>query len=245
MHVTSPHSSRGRLFSSLSRSCVFQWFPTGLSFYFTFPALPSSSIYSLLTKHAAALYTSSNIYSAFIFIDLTSTHCIPRVSLDNFVRRKYHHLYTFFLPLSVKMSCDLAFFHAFAFFRLKLLQSGRRFFVLRFNFILTKYSRSHLSRIALYSFASLDLVVSSSNLLFFSLEPSLFIILPAFFRDRFVQCFTSPFASLLPYFPNLPEIVFFLTRDRQLFAIDLPFSQAAFHRTGLLAASSFGMFRPL
>jgi len=52
--------------SSLSRSHVFQWFPTGLSFCFTFPALPSSSIYLLLTKHACVMHVLQYLFCIYI-----------------------------------------------------------------------------------------------------------------------------------------------------------------------------------
>lgn len=52
---------------SLSRSHAFQWFPTGLSFYFTLPALSSSGIYLLLTKHAGIIPYRSLQYLSFIY----------------------------------------------------------------------------------------------------------------------------------------------------------------------------------
>lgn len=172
--------------SFLSRSCVFWWFPTGLSFYFTFRALPSSSIYLLLTKHAGVIHV--NIYSAFrIYFAFLLHFCrfnLPTalyVFLGNFVYRKYRCLYALFLLFSVKTSCDLSFtllrFFSWSYF---VVQSCC-FFVLRLNFILTKYSRSHLSKMALYSFASLDLVVSGLIFVFSHLNhPFLLSSSPSF-----------------------------------------------------------------
>lgn len=112
----------------------------------------------------------------------------------------------------------------FAFFRLKLLQSGRRFFVLRFNFILTKYSRSHLSRIALYSFASLIsssqvpifCFSHSSHLFSLSYPPSFEIGLYSALRHRshhffriFPICLRS-FSFLLAIGNSLPSTSLFL-----------------------------------
>lgn len=84
------------------------------------------------------------------------------------------------------------------------------------NQLYSSYPPLHLSGIVLYSFTSLDLVISSSHLLFFSLSSHLFsslIVLLVSFRSRFVHL-PSPLAPLFPYFSNLPEIVFFLGRDR-------------------------------
>lgn len=79
------------------------------------------------------------------------------------------------------------------------------------------YPSLHLSGIVLYSFTSLDLVISSPPIFYFSHSISLLLLLSRLFsfRSRFVhQRLPSPLATLFPYFSNLPEIAFFLGRDR-------------------------------
>lgn len=67
VHVACPHSSWGRVSPPvLSRTRVFWWFPTGLSFYFTFPALPSSSIYLLLTKHTIVVHVFQYLFCIYV-----------------------------------------------------------------------------------------------------------------------------------------------------------------------------------
>lgn len=91
------------------------------------------------------------------------------VSLSNFICRKYICIYCIpsFSSSPLKhLVIRLSFMLLRFFVRSYSVVLSGCFFVLT-NFILTKHSRSHLSRIALYSFASLDLVVSSSYLSFF------------------------------------------------------------------------------
>lgn len=74
----------------------------------------------------------------------------------------------------------------------------------------------HLSRIALYSFASLDLVVSSSYPLFlFTRTISSYYPTRLLSRSVCISAlYVTPSTPLLLYFSNLPEIVFLLVRDR-------------------------------
>lgn len=76
----------------------------------------------------------------------------------------------------------------------------------------------HLSGIVLYSFASLDPVVSRGFSFYFShsSHPSFTLLshLSSFEVGLYTQHFPSPFAPLFPYFSNLPEIAFFLGHDR-------------------------------
>lgn len=203
---------------SLSRSHAFQWFPTGLSFYFMLLAL-SSSIYLLLTKHVGIIPYRSLQYLSFIhFCRLTALHVrrIPRKFCP--LQISPYICILFFSSSPLRYLPDLIFIRSCV-FCLKLFRCSICFFILT-NFILTKHPLIPFCTYQgsfLYSFTSLDLVVSSPYFLFFSLEPSLLylIVLLVSFRSRFVhQRFPSPFAPLFPYFSNLPEIVFFLGRDR-------------------------------
>lgn len=113
------------------------------------------------------------------------------VFLDNFVYRKHRHLYTQLpssLLFSVKTSCNLTFFRALAFFLSEVtnsvVQSGC-FFVSTNLFLRSTLSCTYQGSLSIHS----HLLISSFQvpiLCFFSLEPSLLIILLAFFRDRFV-----------------------------------------------------------
>lgn len=101
----------------------------------------------------------------------------------------------------------------------------------------------HLSRIALYSFASLDLVVSSSYPLFLFTR-TISSYYPTRLLSRSVciyQRFMSPSTPLLLYFSNLPEIVFLLVRDRLCHRPSFPPGSLPLAAHGLLAVSSFGM----
>lgn len=119
--------------SRLSRSRVFQWFPTGLSFYFTFPTLPSSSIYLLLAKHADVVHAFQYLF--YVHFCRFNSPTIPHVFLSNFIRRKYtlyiyRYLYTFFLFFAVKTRFLLVIRLSFALLRffvcLELLRNSSR-----------------------------------------------------------------------------------------------------------------------
>lgn len=166
------------------------------------------------------LYTQCtfNIYSAFIFVHfiypLHSTCSWIILSTANIVIC----IRSFLLLFSVKTPCNLTFFRALAFFFcLKLLTPSSNLVA---SLSQLTYSYEALS-VALIKDRSLFIRISWSrrfkflSFVFFSLEPSLLIILLAFFRDRFVyQRFMSPSTPLLLYFSNLPEIVFLLVRHR-------------------------------
>lgn len=103
--------------SSLSRFHVFQWFPTGLSFCFTFPALPSSSIYLLLTKHAC--YARPSIFILHLYLSILSICCIPRVFMfiDNFLPQiSLYNIASFSFSFLRHLMIIRLFFNALAFF---------------------------------------------------------------------------------------------------------------------------------
>lgn len=62
-----------------------------------FPALPSSSVYLLLTKHVGVIHVLQYLFC--IHFCQFNLPLALHVFLDNFVRRKYRYLYTFFLLL--------------------------------------------------------------------------------------------------------------------------------------------------
>jgi len=149
--------------SSLSHSC-FRWFPTGLSSYFTFPTLSSSSIYSLLTKLANVIHVLQYLfYIYFCQFNLSHLMC-SWVMLSAVTIAIYKASFSSSSILVIWLSFTLL-----RFFCLKLFCRSiwSCFFVLLTNFILTKHSQPHLSKITLYSFVSLDLLISRLELLFF------------------------------------------------------------------------------
>lgn len=90
---------------SLSRSHAFQWFPTGLSFYFTLPALSSSGIYLLLTKHAGIIPYRSLQYLSFIYFCRLCYRTPCSSYPSEILSAKFRHLHTFLLSsLSLKIS---------------------------------------------------------------------------------------------------------------------------------------------
>lgn len=196
VHITSTHSSRDHFLRilyiyifSLSRSHAFQWFPTGLSFYFALPALSSSDIYLLLTKHAALIPYRFLQYLSFIHF------CRPTmsvVSLGNFVRCKFRHLHTFLLSSSTIKVSSWSDFSTLLRFLSEV--------ILMFNLLLCLnelYSNKAflLSSFCTYqgsfSIHSHPLILSSLelHLLFFSLEssPLYLIVLLVSFRSRLVH----------------------------------------------------------
>lgn len=151
------------------------------------------------------LYTQCtfNIYSAFFFVHFIypphSTCSWIILSTANIVIC----IRSFLLLFSVKTSCNLTFFRALAFFLSEVtnsvVQSGC-FFVSTNLFLRSTLSCTYQGSLSIHS----HLLISSFQvpiLCFFSLEPSLLIILLAFFRDRFVyQRFMSPSTAASPVF---------------------------------------------
>lgn len=211
-------------------SCIYSAFraPTPFSDFppvFHFISRPSGTLvrWYLLTinktrGHYIYLIARFNIYPSFIFVDLP--HIMSVVSLGNFVRCKFRHLHTFLFISSIKVSSWSDFSTLLRFLSEIIPRCSIYFFVLT-NFILTKhpsYPLLHLSRIR-----SLFIHIPWSCRLelksfYFSHSSRLFSTLLSLlvsFQSRFVhRRFPSPFAPLFPYFSNLPEIVFFLGRDR-------------------------------
>lgn len=101
---------------SLSRSHAFQWFPTGLSFYFTLPALSSSGIYLLLTKHAGIIPYRFNIYPSFIFVDSATVHHVRRIPRKFCPLQISPFAYFSLLISFIKDIFLIWFLHALAFF---------------------------------------------------------------------------------------------------------------------------------
>lgn len=102
---------------SFSRSHAFQWFPTGLSFYFTlFGHSPSSGIYLLLTKHAGIIYTLSHP-SIFILHSFLSTYRAPCSSYPSKIlsAANFAICIFFFLSLPLKYLLDLIFLRSCVF----------------------------------------------------------------------------------------------------------------------------------
>lgn len=203
----------------LSRTRVFWWFPTGLSFYFTFPALPSSSIYLLLTKHTSVVhvlqylfciyvcrFSPQILYSSCSWVILSAANivvCTPFISPSPprhlVIWLPFTCLHTFFFLPEIIPSSNLV-------------ASVLSFFV---------YSNEAFSR-ALIKDHFPFIRIPSSRLEFlcsFFLESSLLIILLVFFWDRFVQ-WLSPLRVTSPaFFPIcLRSFSFLPTASR-------PFSQ--------------------
>lgn len=125
---------------SFSRSHAFQWFPTGLSFYFTLFGHSRVQRYLLTINKTRGYYiyliAPFNIYPSFIFVDLPGTMFV--VSLGNFVRCKFRHLHIFLLISSIKVSSWSDFSTLLRFLSEIILRCSIYFFVLT-NFILTKH----------------------------------------------------------------------------------------------------------